>query len=49
MKCSKLKVDKIKAMLIIANSNKQGQFNFKRKEKRFYWCVECKSYHTTSQ
>lgn len=47
--CNKKKVDKIKAMLIIANSNKRSQKNFARKEKRYYWCKQCKSYHTSSK
>lgn len=47
--CKKKKLDKIKAMLIIANSNKSSQSSFNRKEKRWYWCNECKAYHTTSK
>lgn len=46
--CSKKKLDKIKAMLIIANAQKQTQTNFNRKEIRFYFCLECNAYHTTS-
>lgn len=47
--CNKKKLDKIKAMMIIANSQKQTQKNFKRKEIRVYFCKECDSYHTTSK
>jgi hypothetical protein len=47
--CKKKKLDRIKAMMIIANANKQTQFNFNRKEIRYYWCEECQSYHVTSQ
>jgi hypothetical protein len=49
MICNKRKVDEIKAMLIIANANKPTQKSFKRREKRYYWCDECSSYHTTSK
>lgn len=49
MTCSKKKLDKIGAMLIIANSQKKTQKNFNRKEKRFYFCEECQAYHTTSK
>jgi hypothetical protein len=49
MCCKKKKLDKIGAMLIIANSNKKTQKSFKRKEKKFYFCKECKCYHTTSK
>ena len=37
MTCKKKKLDKIGAMLIIANSNKKTQKSFKRKEKKFYF------------
>jgi hypothetical protein len=47
--CGKIKLDKIKAMLIIANSQKKTQKNFNRKEKRIYYCLECDAYHTTSK
>jgi hypothetical protein len=47
--CKKKKLDKIKAMLIIANAQKQTQKNFDRKEIRTYFCDECNSYHTTSK
>lgn len=47
--CNKKKLDKIKAMLIVANSQKRTQKNFKRKEIRVYFCRECKTYHTTSK
>jgi hypothetical protein len=47
--CKKKKLDKIKAMLIIANAQKQTQKNFDRKEVRTYFCYECNSYHTTSK
>lgn len=48
MKCSKKKLDKIKAMLIIAK-NSNGNSNSNRQEKRYYYCAECKSWHTTSK
>jgi len=47
--CKKKKLDKIKAMLIVANSKKQTQKNFKRKEIRYYYCKYCKAYHTTKK
>lgn len=47
--CNKKKLDKISAMLIIANSQKRTQPNFKRKEIRKYYCIYCKAWHTTSQ
>ena len=47
--CNKKKLDKIKAMMIVANAQKQTQKNFNRKEIRIYFCNECKSYHTTSK
>ena len=49
MSCSKKKFDKIKAMLILANSNKQTQMNFNRKEVRYYYCEDCNAYHLTSK
>ena len=49
MCCNKKKIDKVKALLIIANAQKQTQRNFKRKEIRYYYCEECKAYHTTSK
>lgn len=48
-KCNKKKLDKIGAMLIVANSQKQTQKNFNRKEIRIYFCDICKSWHTTSK
>lgn len=47
--CKKISFDKIKAMLVVANSQKRTQKNFKRKEIRVYFCPICKSYHVTSQ
>lgn len=47
--CNKKKLDEISAMLIIANSQKRTQSNFKRKEIRKYYCIYCKAWHTTSQ
>jgi len=47
--CKKKKLDKISALLIVANSNKQTSFNFNRHEKRIYFCKKCNSYHTTSK
>jgi hypothetical protein len=49
MSCSKKKFDKIGAMLVISNSQKQTQTNFNRKEKRYYYCKECNAYHLTSK
>jgi len=49
MTCKKLKLDKIKAMLIIANAQKKSRKNFNRKELRYYWCDTCNSYHVTSK
>jgi len=49
MNCRKKKIDKIKAMLIVANANKKTQKNLKRKEIRYYFCQWCKAYHTTSE
>jgi hypothetical protein len=46
--CTKVKVDRIKAMLIIAKAQKVSNKNHNRREKRYYWCGECRSYHTTS-
>ena len=48
-KCHKKKLDKIKAMLIVANAQKRTQKNFNRKEIRVYFCPECKFYNTTSK
>lgn len=45
--CNKLKLDKIKAMLIIASSQRKS--NHKRNEKRLYFCEECNGWHTTSK
>lgn len=47
-KCRKIKLDKIKAMLIVAKSIKNIK-NHNRREIRIYFCKECKSYHTTSK
>ena len=47
--CNKKKLNKIKAMMIVANAQKQTQKNFNRKEIRIYFCNECKSYRTTSK
>ena len=47
--CKKVKLDKIGAMLIVANARKRTQKNFLRKEKRVYFCHQCKAYHTTSR
>ena len=49
MKCKKRKFDKIGAMLVIANAQKSTQTNFNRKERKHYWCVNCKAYHVTSK
>jgi len=35
--------------MIVANSKKQTQKNFNRKEIRVYFCSECNAYHTTSK
>jgi len=47
--CRKKKLDKIKAMLIIANAQKSTQKNFNRQEVRVYFCSLCNAYHTTSK
>lgn len=47
--CNKKKLDKIKAMMIVANTQKRTQKNFNRKEIRYYFCSECNCYHTTSK
>ena len=47
--CNKKKLDKIKAMLIVSNSQKPTQTSFKRNEIRVYFCTECNAYHTTSK
>lgn len=47
--CKKKKLDKIKAMMIVANAQKKSQKNFNRREVRFYHCSECNAYHTTSK
>lgn len=49
MSCKKKKLDKIGAMLIIANAQKKTQKNFKRMEKKLYFCEECHCWHTTSK
>lgn len=49
MSCNKKKVDKIKAMLIVANAQKRTQTDFTRREIRHYFCYECKAWHTTKQ
>ena len=47
--CNKKKLDKIKAMFIVANAQKSTQKDFNRKEVRIYFCEKCKAYHTTSK
>jgi hypothetical protein len=49
MSCNKKKLDEIKAMLIIASAQSSNNSNHKRKELRYYYCKECKAYHTTSK
>lgn len=49
MKCFKRKMDKVKAMLIVAKSISTSNQNHNRREIRFYFCNICNSYHTTSQ
>ena len=46
MKCNKVKLDRIKAMMLIAKAKICN--NFVCKEKRYYFCKECNAYHTTS-
>ena len=46
--CNKKKLDKIKAMLIVANAQKITQMNFNRREIRIYFCKDCNAYHVTS-
>lgn len=47
--CKKKKLDKIGALLVIANAQKPTQKNFKRRELRLYWCNKCQAYHTTKR
>lgn len=47
--CNKVKLDKIKAMMIVAKAQSHQNSNFNRKEKRYYWCKDCSAYHTTSK
>lgn len=47
-KCRKIKLDKIKAMLIVAKSVRKIK-NHNRREIGIYFCKECKCYHTTSK
>jgi DNA integrity scanning protein DisA with diadenylate cyclase activity len=47
--CKKVKFDKIGAMLVIANSQKLTQRNFKRKEVDYYFCKKCNAFHVTSK
>lgn len=47
--CNKVKLDKIKAMMIVAKAQKQSSTNFNRREIRVYFCKECNAYHTTSK
>jgi len=49
MVCKKRKLDKIKALLIVANSQKRSQKSHNRKEIRYYYCEDCKSFHVTSK
>ena len=48
MICSKKKLDRIKAMIIIANA-KHPSSNHNRNETRYYYCNSCNAYHTTSK
>ncbi len=47
--CKKKKLDKIRAMMIVSNSQRPTQKSFNRNEIRVYFCNECNSYHTTSK
>lgn len=47
-RCGKKRLDKIKAMMIVANAQSPSQKNHKRKETAYYFCDKCKSYHVTS-
>lgn len=47
--CKKKKLDKIGAMLVIADAQKLNRKKITRGEKNYYWCKECNCYHTTSQ
>lgn len=49
MSCHKKRLDKIGAMLVVANATKVSQKSHNRKEKRTYYCDECKAWHTTSK
>lgn len=48
-KCSKKRFDKIGAMFVIANAKKESQTNPLRRERRYYFCKDCKAYHVTSK
>lgn len=45
--CGKKKLDKIKAMLIVAQA--ENSTSSQRRECRWYFCRECFAYHTTSK
>lgn len=48
-KCDKKKFDRIGALNVVANAKKESQFNHDRKEKRIYFCRDCKAYHVSSK
>lgn len=47
--CNKKKLDKIGAMIIVANAQKRTQKSFNKNEVRYYFCTQCNSWHTTSK
>jgi len=47
--CHKKSFDKIGAMLILSKVKSSRNSNFNRREKRYYFCNQCKSYHLTSK
>jgi hypothetical protein len=49
MACHKKKLDELKAMMIVAYAQSNRNNNFSRRECRYYYCEECKAYHTTSK
>ena len=49
-KCDKKKFSEHQALYVIARAKEQANEGFdERKEKRSYYCRECKSWHVTSK
>jgi len=48
-KCSKKKYTELMASFALSQIWKQGFTNWKRQEKRKYFCKECNAWHLTSQ